>query len=495
MKQERDVKQLNGAAEIQPEDVEQLKIPEMYYENYSFAFQVPDGNGSFARMNETAVKRHLLKLGYKATKHGNLSEIDSVVNTRMLQNHVSYADALAGFKIGLYDMNGEHVLVTSSPNYLTPKPRPFPIIQQLLDNLFGPVQLPYFNGWMKTAVEAFRRGRYQQLQICALCGPPKAGKNRLQEWIITPLLGGRSANPYLSMTGSSNYNLETFKAEHLMLADENPFTDRRVRNHMAAYVKQISANEKRLCHGKYKTAVTLSPRNWLTTSCNDQPEAMMVIPPLETGVSDKIMLFHVRECPMPMPTRTEDEQERFKQTVLSECPAYLDYLLKWRIPEGLRDERFLVATYHNPVLVNMLKWSSDEYQFLQIIDACLFGGAGLEARRYWTGTAAKLLVDLSGHGGMKTQIDRLASNPRKCGILLAKLEGKERGKTERVRRLTKTRDNQIWKIIAPGQPSEIRSDRKLEKLAKKRLPQNACPLCESLSCVEKHHYETKRKIR
>ena len=46
-----------------------------------------------------------------------------------------------------------------------------------------------------------------------------SGKSRLQN-LITPLLGGRVANPYHYMTGKSNFNSELFGAEHLMIEDE-----------------------------------------------------------------------------------------------------------------------------------------------------------------------------------------------------------------------------------------------------------------------------------
>jgi hypothetical protein len=61
-------------------------------------------------------------------------------------------------------------------------------------------------------------------QAVIFAGPPNAGKNLVQD-LITAILWERVARPYQWIIERTNFNASLFEAEHLMIADEVPFTD------------------------------------------------------------------------------------------------------------------------------------------------------------------------------------------------------------------------------------------------------------------------------
>ena len=51
-------------------------------------------------------------------------------------------------------------------------------------------------GWLKIAHESLRTGKLRVGQALAFAGPRECGKSLLQNHIITPIVGGRSAKPH-----------------------------------------------------------------------------------------------------------------------------------------------------------------------------------------------------------------------------------------------------------------------------------------------------------
>jgi hypothetical protein len=98
------------------------------------------------------------------------------------------------------------------------------------------------------------------------------------------------------------------------------------------------------------------------------------LPPLNADIASKIILLKARKFEMPMPTSTQEEQEKFAAAIRAEIPAFLHFLIhEYEIPEQFRDpRRYGVATYHHPELVRILDGLSPENELLKLIDATLF---------------------------------------------------------------------------------------------------------------------------
>jgi hypothetical protein len=350
----------------------------------------------------------------------NWSQTD--IALRFVQEHkyVRYVGSLAGYNSGYYCINNEPVLVTTSPILIEPQAGAYPIIGEVLSNLFGQPQLSYFLAWLKLAFCTLRAGGRRKGQAIFLCGEHNCGKSFVQNYIITPLLGGRVAFPYKYLNGDSQFNSELFAAEHLCLDDDVPFTDAKARRRFGTYIKNVTASDATPCFTKYQTPVTLSPFWRLTISTNDEAENLMIVPVLDESLIDKVMLFEAAKHPMPMPTESDAEREAFRLAIAAELPAFAQALVRFPIPEAIRHSRYGVKSYLNPRILELVSEIQPEHKLLEIIDHEIFGMGGLNP---WEGTATRLESALRG-GSLREQVSRLLYSNNMCGILLNRLARK-----------------------------------------------------------------------
>ena len=210
-------------------------------------------------------------------------------------------------------------------------------------------------------------------------------------------MGGRSAKPYQFMTGGTDFNSDLFGAEHLMVEDEQASTDIRARRHLGSQIKNVTVNEEQRLHAKGRDAIIVRPLCRLTISLNDEPENLMVLPPIEDSLEDKIIILRAHKNPMPMPTQTIEQRRAFWGLLMAELPAFLHFLTEWEIPEHLRSERFGIAHYHDPDILREIDALAPEFKLLSLIDTAIF----LDGSNEWTGTSEELERMLTADEGAK----------------------------------------------------------------------------------------------
>ncbi|MFA6543767.1 MAG: hypothetical protein WCS99_05040 [Limisphaerales bacterium] len=408
-----------------------LPLPPLYYLPNDGSYWKADSSGKWIKINEGSAMLEIRAAGFDAKSPADLSEADRCRLDLQTRQNVTYAAPLAGYRAGHYRINESDVLVTESPRPIVPRAGEWPTLRLLFERMFADStcdQLPYFYGWLKRGIEATRSGHWMPGQALAMAGPINSAKSLTQE-LITGLLGGRSAKPYLYLTGDTTFNGDLFRAEHLMVEDEAESKDFRARRHFAAGIKGIAVNRNHYCHGKHKQALTLTPIWRLTISLNDDPERLLVLPPLDDDVADKVILLKTQACAMPMPTATPEELEAFKQRLTGELPAFAAFLGAWEIPERLRSPRFGITHFHHPDLVEVLKKAAPEHRLLDLIDLGLDfrEHAGLNQHgvdcRAWEGTALELERRLTQEGSpVAREAAKLLSYQTTCGTLLGRLE-------------------------------------------------------------------------
>jgi hypothetical protein len=174
------------------------------------------------------------------------------------------------------------------------------------------------------------------------------------------------------MSGGTPFNAELFGAEHLMIEDDVASKDHRKRVQFGTQIKQFTVNDKQSCHAKNRQAITLEPFWRLSITLNDDPESMLILPPFEDALADKIILLKAAKKPMPMPTGSDAERAAFRKQINSELPAFLSFLLQWQIPPDLRSERFGIAHYHHPELLQAIEVLDPAVRLLELIDTCFW---------------------------------------------------------------------------------------------------------------------------
>ena len=360
------------------------------------------------------------------------------------QHDIGYAGRLAGYMAGHYKAFGRPILVTESPTMIAPVEGKWDTIRKLIEGLLKNAevdQTPYFYGWMKTACSSLRSGNFTPGQALAIAGVKDCGKSRLQN-LITDMLGGRVAKPYHFMIGKSNFNSEIFGAEHLMIEDEPASTRIEARRNLGAMIKTVTVNVAQTCYTKQLEGISLKPFWRLSITMNDEPEDLMVLPPFDEGIEDKIILLKAFRQPMPMPTDTPEEKTKFWQTMLGEIPAFLAFLEKWEIPGHLKSNRFGIKTYHHPELLEKVSELAPESRLLALVDA--YKSLFSFGRDEWTGTALDLERELTDPAwSMHTQVRNLLQHQNTCGTLLGRLASQIPG---RVCVEKKTNGYTVWKI-------------------------------------------------
>jgi hypothetical protein len=447
---------------------EKIESLGLYYSEYNGPFYIPNSSGGWIKVSENGAKRYLRWQGFSGTKEPRLiSEIDEVLLLATRTGSVSYAGPLAGRRAGPFVHQGDLILVTNSPTLINPRPGKFLIIQRFLERLLLG-QLAHFYGWLKIAIESLYSSQARQGQALVLAGPNDCGKSVLQNLIITPILGGRSAKPYQYMSGQTPFNNHLFGAEHQLIEDEIPSTDIRARRNFGTIIKQFTATEEILCHGKNKQALTLAPFWRLTISCNIEPEYLMILPPLDESLMDKLMLFKAHPGPMPMRTRTDEERLRFRNAIERELPAFVAFLLNWKLPLAIRSQRYGVREYHHPEIVKAIGELSPEERLKQLIDdaASLFdqGTASTDndasrphatttapgtAPSPWEGTPTQLeeQLRLNYPWTMKVEVDRLLKTSNTCAIYLGRLT---RRYPQRFESIDRKKNIHHYRIAPPG---------------------------------------------
>ena len=398
-----------------------IKKLDIYYDSSTKDFRATNDRGGWIRIRTSDVRRWLVERGFnnRAKKEESVSQIDSLLTAIQRGNDVDYAGPLAGYRAGVYIINANRVLVKDSPELIVAKPGEWLLLRGIINRMLGDEQQNYFFGWLKVGVEALRACKYRVGQALTLAGPKDCGKSLLQE-LITIMLGGRCAKPHRYMSGATPFNADLFGTEHLMVEDEEPSIDIRARRNFGTKIKEICANTTHSCHAKHRTALSLTPFWRLSISVNDEPENLMILPPIDESLTDKLIILKAARHPMPMPSATGEERTRFMAALKAELPHFLHFLLRWEIPQQLISQRYGIAHYQHPEILTALGTLAPETRLLELIDASLFGSA---VPGSWEGTASELERKLtSDSSDVKREAGKLFSFPTACGTYLGRLQ-------------------------------------------------------------------------
>ncbi|HEV2692313.1 MAG TPA: DUF5906 domain-containing protein [Verrucomicrobiae bacterium] len=386
-------------AELRASQSERRPVPlEIYYDSAQKQYWMPNQRGEMIEVNERSVERQLAANNFSTEKNSGLSDLEKEINRIQSEQSVDYAGPLAGHGVGVQEMCGHLILVTRSIKLVQPKPGSCHTIMALIHGLLDDPnhdQISSALGWIKVSYEALASKQPRPGQVLAIAGPPDCGKSLLQN-LITEMLGGRAAKPYRYMSGATQFNGDLFGAEHLMIEDEMASTDIRARRNFGTRIKDFTVNTVQSCHPKGRPAVSLKPCWRLSVTVNDEPENLLILPPLDESLTDKIILLKAYKNPLPMETGSNAGRKLFWDTLMAELPMFIHALEKFSIPESIRSDRFGVAAFKHPELLDSLEEMSPEIRLLALIDEVLFSplmtleDSSSDAGDKWVGTATSL---------------------------------------------------------------------------------------------------------
>jgi len=392
---------------------------EVYYDKVSKYYYMRH-DGHFIPISRIALWGQLAAAGWDASvmKGESLSPADCEILRIQREHHVDFVGPIAGRKKGFVEFSGTRCLILFEPTFIQPQPGEWTLLEGVLLRMFGEEQLQYVYGWIKVALDMFRECTWIAGQALFIAGPAGAGKNLFTE-LVRLIFGGRMpGKPYAFMTGRTEFNADFFGCELLTIEDEAESTDIRARRQFGARVKMVTANHIQWLHCKGKSAISMIPLWRVIASLNDDPERLLVVPPLDDDIADKIILLLVEKHKMPMPTKTPAQQRAFMAALVVELPAFLHFLVSWEIPSHLSSERYGITHYHHPRLAESLSELTPEQRLVELIDEVIFL---LPGTTVWSGRSTELARSLRNDNTCGKEAERLLKSQNSCGIYLGRL--------------------------------------------------------------------------
>ena len=397
---------------------------------------------SFLQLDKREIELHLRMQGLSKDNYvGPLNEIEKAFYVAQCERAVDYSGPLAGHNAGTFTTgDGRKILVTVSPRLPSPKRGKWTKLEKFFETLLGPEQ-DYLFAWLKCSFESLAKGDFRPGQMLALAGEAGCGKS-LCQLLVTEILGGRVAKPYKYMTGASHFNGDLAQAEHWCIEDEHGSTDIRIRRAFGTAIKDVCANLNLSVHSKGKQAITLPTFRRITLSVNSESENLQIIPPLDSSLSDKIMLLSCGHADVG------SDRAKTWSEFKAELPAFVWFLMnEFTIPKNMRSARYGVAAYQSKALADELTALSPESRLMNLMDEVFFTK---ENRREWTsdcqGTTEQLERWLrQSHFG--NAVDKLLYFSSAAGVYLQRLEKKHPERVKASRKLGRA----TWTISPPSE--------------------------------------------
>jgi len=418
---------LVGEQQVKPDD----PVPQVFYDGTRFLL---DNGRDYVPMDRRSIAKQLRIRGVLDPE----LEICQIQTDR----YVKHVGPLAGRMRGVYDSSGDLLLASSNPKIIQSKPGSFPTITKFICDLFGgdehaEKQVEHFLGWMKIARLAMLEGKRRPGQALVLAGPVACGKTQLIKRVIVPAMGGREARPYKYLSGKTGFNGDLLGAEVLTIDDEAASTRIEQRRALGDGIKTCLFASSVRIEGKFRSGFDFDPLWRIVIAVNDEPEALMVLPPLARDLEDKLMILRCQRA-LDM---TDEDFNIWQMQINAELPAFLHAVENHTIRPEETEPRCGIASFYHPGVVDAISELSPERQLWNMVMALeASGGIALP----WEGTAAALKALLTApSSAVRLDADRLLGNwQAACGVYLSRLTGKG------VEKLTLKDGEQRWRLTS-----------------------------------------------
>lgn len=271
----------------------------------------------------------------------------------------------------------------------------------LIEVMFPGEQQDYFLGWLHHSVVSMLSLEPSYSQAVFLAGDVSSGKSLLQYRVLTPLFGGKFADPIPHLIGESGFNSELAASGHWLVSDAEGPKNLAQRASFTQKIKAIAANPGLSVHAKYATPVTLFLNSRITFSFNKTDEALGVVPRLGADVLDKLCLFNVASHAF----FDGMDKRRIEGLISAELSAFAYWLVNdYTVPEHVRSfGRYPTKSYHAIDIMNHAHACQASSELLGWIDMLFTSNDHMKdyGDRPADFTAAvwlKLITDTAGHG-------------------------------------------------------------------------------------------------
>lgn len=238
---------------------------------------------------------------------------------------------------------------------------------------FSDPQLDYLLSWLShfyvnAARMPLEPGRGQAL---ILAGPAGTGKSFFARQLLGQLMGGAVDAEKFYLEGS-RFNSGIVGSPVHLIDDKLGAKSQRTRLQFTESLKIVVANAVLRYEAKFGSAIETVP--WpgrVVILSNEDAQSMSVMPDLDMSTRDKFMMLKLGGAMFDWGTDAENQK-----WLAEELPYFARFLLGWRIPAELRDERFGVkATQH----ADMAQASAENgltQVLVEVLETCIESVAG-----------------------------------------------------------------------------------------------------------------------
>lgn len=357
-----------------PSTAQSFDPEDIYYDGPANKYLVKVGHSfmTYSKMSPvmTGVSRHLAPQ-YDEPKELMMAVREAIKN-RELDGGVQWHGSIAGHKQGLgRDTNDLPILITSEAKIPQPSAGDAPIITEIIAGAFAdPVATTVFMSWVAGRYKAVRAHCHIPSPMLVLAGEINSGKSLLA-WIVAQALGGRTANPYAAWAGGMLWNDDLVGSELLLVDDCIGSTDIRSRRNFGASFKESVYPASVQLRKRNHSSISVRPAWCVMVCCNDTPESLQIIPPLDADLADKIALLHVIGVKTPIDTSTPEGKLQLQAMIRNELPAFAQQLMDWETPAELHDSRSGIIAWRDPELSESVDAHSPSKRLEALLEAAL----------------------------------------------------------------------------------------------------------------------------
>ena len=347
---------------------------DIFYDGPSSKYLVRVGSAfmTYSKLSPiiTGVTRHL------ADQHDDPKELMQAVReackSRELDGGVQWHGGIAGHPQGLAnDTNDLPILITSEAKIPHPAAGHAPIISEIVGGAFAdPTATMVFMSWLAGRYKAVRSHVHIPSPMLVLAGEINSGKSLLA-WIASQALGGRTANPYAAWSGGMLWNDDLVASELLLVDDCVGSTDIRSRRNFGASFKEAIYPHIIQLRKRGVSSIAVRPVWAVVVCCNDTPESLQIIPPLDNDLADKVALLHVIGVKLPVDTSTPEGKLELQAMIRAELPAFAQQLVDWVTPPELHDSRSGIKAWRDPALTDAVDAHSPARRLEDLLETAL----------------------------------------------------------------------------------------------------------------------------
>jgi hypothetical protein len=349
--------------------------------------------------------------------------LDDIAEQRSVDGVFEY---LAGYPAGAHIMLGNRVLVRKGFPLIESKRGECPTIQSFLRHLLGEEERQYDRllVWLAGLVRDLhdlhsrRKGIDDVIRIgmaLFLLGPSGVGKTFLLDQIITPICGGRTANPFSFMSDpNERFNGDLFGAPLLLCDDprgKSSYEDRRIHGQK---LKELLSGGNDRCNRKGRDAISLRVYRRIIYLMNADEDGFRAFPALTDGVTERILALRTGE--EKWDGFRKIPREELRRRIVEELPAFTHHLLMEYVPPTkLCDERFACAPFIHPTIEQLAWEATPEAQLAKLIFP------HFENQDRWEGSPTELYSMMNGSPEHRLEFRNHAKNPDMLGRKLSVL--------------------------------------------------------------------------